>query len=101
MLFENSIAFAKKLDRTDPLKSFRKKFYYPKINNKPCIYLTGNSLGLQPVTTKKYLDEELKDWAALGVEGHIHSRRPWLYYHKFFKKSLSKIVGAKPIEVTA
>jgi kynureninase len=101
MTFENSIAFAKKLDRTDPLKSFRKKFFRPKINHKPCIYFTGNSLGLQPVTTQKYLNEELKDWAALGVEGHIHSRRPWLYYHKFFKKSLSKIVGAKPIEVTA
>jgi kynureninase len=99
--FENSLAFAKKLDKSDSLKSYRKQFHIPKINGKTAIYFTGNSLGLQPITTQKYLAEELQDWAKLGVEGHLDSRRPWLYYHKFFKKSLSKLVGAKPIEVTA
>jgi kynureninase len=99
--FENSLAFSKKLDKSDPLKSYRKQFHIPKINGKTAIYFTGNSLGLQPIATQKYLTEELQDWAKLGVEGHLNSRRPWLYYHKFFKKSLAKLVGAKPIEVTA
>lgn len=99
--YENSLAFAKRLDKADSLKSYRKKFHIPKVNGKPAIYLTGNSLGLQPITTKKYLTEELQDWAALGVEGHLDSKRPWLYYHKFFKKSLAKLVGAKPGEVIA
>jgi kynureninase len=99
--FENSLAFAKKSDKDDPLKSYRKKFHIPKVNGKPAIYFTGNSLGLQPITTKNYLAEELTDWALMGVEGHLDSRRPWLYYHKFFKKSLAKLVGAKPDEVTA
>jgi kynureninase len=94
--FENSLAFAKKLDKVDPLKSHRQQF-----NGKPAIYFTGNSLGLQPITAKKFIQEELKDWAELGVEGHIHSRRPWLYYHTFAKKALGKMVGAKPGEVTA
>ncbi|MCK6616461.1 MAG: kynureninase [Cyclobacteriaceae bacterium] len=101
MKFENSLAFAKKLDRQDPLKTFRKKFLIPKHNGKPVIYFTGNSLGLQPITTKKFINEELQDWATQGVEGHLQSKRPWLYYHKFFKKPLAKLVGAKPIEVTA
>jgi kynureninase len=99
--FENSLAFAKKLDKSDPIKSYRKQFHLPQVKGKTAIYFTGNSLGLQPITTQKYLTEELQDWAKLGVEGHLDSRRPWLYYHKFFKKSLAKLVGAKPVEVTA
>jgi kynureninase len=101
MKFENAPAFAKKLDRDDPLKYFRSKFYIPPVNGKISIYLTGNSLGLQPRSTKKYVNEELRDWAQLGVEGHVYSRRPWLYYHKFTKKVLSQITGAKPSEVVA
>jgi len=101
MKFENSIRFAKKLDSQDPLHAFRTKFHLPKLKGKTAIYLTGNSLGLQPKSTRKIVDEELSDWAKLGVEGHFHSKRPWLHYHKFSKSSLAKIVGAKPVEVVA
>ncbi|HEY0656409.1 MAG TPA: kynureninase [Chryseosolibacter sp.] len=101
MKFEKSLAFAKSLDKKDSLKSFRALFEIPKVNGKASIYLTGNSLGLQPKSTRKFVNEELEDWAKLGVEGHVHSRRPWLYYHKFSKRSLAKIVGAKPSEVVA
>ncbi|HEY0742151.1 MAG TPA: kynureninase [Chryseosolibacter sp.] len=101
MKFEKSLAFARSLDKKDSLKSFRSLFEIPKVNGKTAIYLTGNSLGLQPKSTKRFVKEELDDWASLGVEGHVHARRPWLYYHKFSKKSLAKIVGAKPSEVVA
>ncbi|MBX2967431.1 MAG: kynureninase [Cyclobacteriaceae bacterium] len=101
MHFESTLAFAHKLDKADLLKSFRSLFHIPKVKGKPAIYFTGNSLGLQPKTTKKFITEELRDWAALGVEGHLHSRRPWLYYHKFTKKALAQLVGAKPLEVVA
>jgi kynureninase len=101
MKFENSLAFAKRLDRDDSLKSFRSKFHLPRVNGNTAIYFTGNSLGLQPKLTKQFVNEELEDWAALGVEGHMHSRRPWLYYHKFGKKTLADIVGGKPSEVVA
>ncbi|MBX2964219.1 MAG: kynureninase [Cyclobacteriaceae bacterium] len=101
MKFENSLGFAKKLDKADPLKSFRSQFEIPAIHGKKVIYFTGNSLGLQPKSIRKFVQEELNDWAKLGVEGHVHSRRPWLYYHKFTKKALAKLVGAKPIEVVA
>lgn len=101
MQFENSLAFAKALDKKDPLKKFRNQFSIPKVNGKTSIYFTGNSLGLQPKSTKKFVTEELDDWARLGVEGHLHSRRPWLYYHKFTKKGLAALTGAKPAEVVA
>lgn len=94
---ENSVAYAKKLDKLDPLRSFRKQFLLPKDQ----IYFTGNSLGLQPKNTRSFVDTELKDWATLGVEGHFDAKRPWLYYHKFIKKALSKIVGASINEVVA
>src|SRR5688572_28919778 len=99
MNYQNSLSFARQQDRTDPLKGFRSKFHLPYINGNQAIYFTGNSLGLLPKSTKKYIDEELQDWKTLGVEGHLHSRRPWLYYHKFTKKALAGIVGAKPSEV--
>ncbi len=101
MQFEKSLAFAKKMDRQDPLRSYRSQFLIPKVNGQTSIYFTGNSLGLQPKSTKQFVDEELSDWAKLGVEGHFHAKRPWLYYHKFSKKALAKIVGAKPTEVVA
>lgn len=96
--FENSLSFARKLDRADPLKSFRSKFSLP---GKKWIYFTGNSLGLQPKTAKQSVVKELDDWAKLGVEGHFHAKRPWLYYHRFAKKHLAKLVGANPEEVVA
>jgi kynureninase len=101
MKFENTLKFARSMDRMDPLKSFRNLFHIPRVNNKTSIYFTGNSLGLQPKSAKKFIQEELDDWAALGVEGHVHSRRPWVYYQKFSKKALAELVGAKPVEVVA
>lgn len=101
MNFENSLSFAKKLDKTDPLKSFRKKFHLPKVGGKTALYFTGNSLGLQPKSAKSFVNQELSDWAALGVEGHFHAKHPWLYYHKLSKKTLAGLVGAKPLEVVA
>jgi kynureninase len=99
--FENTLKFARQMDREDPIKNFRKQFHIPKVNGQTSIYLVGNSLGLQPKSVKKYLIEEMDDWANLGVEGHLHARRPWVYYHRFAKKVLARLAGAKPSEVVA
>jgi kynureninase len=101
MKFENSLAFARTLDKKDPLKSFRQQFHFPKVAGIKAIYLTGNSLGLEPKITRSFIDQELNDWARFGVEGHVHAKRPWLYYHKFSKKVLANLVGAKPQEVVS
>lgn len=101
MKYRKSLDFARRLDRTDPLKAFRHLFHIPKINGKTSVYLTGNSLGLLPKSTKTFIDQELNDWAKLGVEGHFHAKRPWLYYHKFSKKALATLTGALTSEVVA
>jgi kynureninase len=101
MKFENSLTFAKKLDRQDPLRKFRNEFHLPKYKGKPSIYFTGNSLGLQPKSVKNYVQTELDDWAQLGVEGHVHATRPWVRYQNFSKRALAKLVGAKTSEVVA
>ena len=99
MNFENTESFAKSMDDSDPLKSFRDLFYMPIMYGKPAIYFTGNSLGLQPKTTQDYVVDELEDWANFGVEGHFHARKPWMPYHEIFPSQLSKIVGCKETEV--
>ncbi len=100
MTYENTKAFAEKMDREDPLRSYRDKFHFPEpINGNPCVYFCGNSLGLQPKTTKKFINDELEDWARLGVEGHLHARKPWLPYHEFLTRQMAALAGAKPEEV--
>ena len=100
--FENTESFASEMDERDALGHFREKFYLPKqANGEDAVYFTGNSLGLQPKTTRKYIEQELKDWEIWGVEGHFHAKNPWMSYHELLTDSLAKIVGAKPFEVAA
>ncbi|WP_166965878.1 kynureninase [Yeosuana marina] len=98
--YQLSLDFAKEQDKNDPLASYRNQFHIPKNNQgNELIYMTGNSLGLQPKQTKAYINQELDDWANLGVEGHTDAKNPWLKYHEYLTDSMAKIVGAKPIEV--
>lgn len=99
MEFQNSENFAKKMDELDPLKSFRDEFIFPTFTEKPIVYFTGNSLGLQPRNAAVYIQDELKDWATYGVEGHFLAKRPWYSYHEQLTQMTAKLVGAKPIEV--
>lgn len=100
MKFENSREFARSMDQVDPLSGYKKKFIFPVVDGKEVIYFTGNSLGLQPKTAKKYVEEVMEDWAKLAVEGHFHADKPWWEYHERFPEKLAKIVGAKPHEIT-
>lgn len=98
--FETTESFAEQLNEQDSLKLFRDKFYIPKQpNGEDVLYFTGNSLGLQPKTTKNHIEQELTDWATMGVEGHFHAKTPWMPYHEFLTGQMAEIVGAKPIEV--
>ena len=100
--FESTEIFAQKLDEQDSLKHFREKFYIPKhTNGEDVFYFTGNSLGLQPKTARKCLEEVLKDWETLAVEGHFEGANPWMTYHEKISAQMAKIVGAKSVEVVA
>ena len=97
----NNIAYIHtELDSTDPLASYRSRFYIPKQKNgEDVIYFAGNSLGLQPKAVREYVEQELKDWETLAVDGHMRAKHPWLAYHEFLTEQTAKIVGAKPNEV--
>lgn len=98
--YQLDLDYALQQDKNDALKSYRNQFHIPKNKNgEELIYMTGNSLGLQPKSTKSYINQELEDWANLGVEGHTEGKTPWLPYHEFLTESMAKVVGAKPIEV--
>lgn len=99
MNFENTIEFARQLDQQNPLKNFRERFHIPQQNGKDKIYFDGNSLGLQPKTTRDYVMQELDKWAKLGGDAHFDTRWPWYSYHELFPRQLSKIIGCLPEEV--
>lgn len=99
MIFENNLAFAQKQDQQDPLHHLRNEFFFPQQNGRPFVYLCGNSLGLQPKTAKKYIDQQLDNWQNLAVEGWFEGDTPWMFYHKELKKLMAPIVGASPQEV--
>jgi kynureninase len=100
MEYQYSADFAKRLDEQDPLQAFRQKFLIPKHNGQDSIYLCGNSLGLQPITTQQYILNQLSNWQNLAVEGWFQGDEPWMQYHKQMLQPLANIVGARTEEVT-
>ncbi len=100
MTFQNTLEFARQLDSEDALASYRNEFHFPQVNGKDVIYFTGNSLGLQPKRTKRFVDEVMDDWKNLAVEGHFYAEKPWWDYHERLAEGLSKVVGAKPEEIS-
>ncbi|RYY57358.1 MAG: kynureninase [Chitinophagaceae bacterium] len=99
MEFNSSVEFARQLDSDDPLKETRSKFIIPEVDGRQQVYLLGNSLGLQPVSAKSYLDKILADWSSLGVESFFHAKEPWMDYHDQLTGPLTKIVGAHADEI--
>lgn len=94
--------FAERQDAADSLAPLRAQFFIPqRAQGGDSIYLCGHSLGLQPRGVARVLDEELKHWAELAVEGHFASSRPWLPYHEQLTGSLARLAGAQPLEVVA
>lgn len=98
-------------DKHDKLRHLRQNFLVPKIADLPltdlslvdgseeCVYLSGNSLGLQPKNARKYLEEELDNWAKIGVHAHTVGVRPWAWAENNIEDFMANIVGAKTEEV--
>src|SRR5438094_6289761 len=92
--------FAQQLDAKDPLHSFRDRFHLPLGNNgEPLIYFAGNSLGLMPKSAKQVVEQELEDWAKLGVDAHLKGKTPWYSYHETLREPTARLISAKPVEV--
>ncbi|KAJ1842858.1 Kynureninase (L-kynurenine hydrolase), partial [Coemansia sp. RSA 2708] len=67
----DSQQFAQAMDARDPLAHLRSEFVMPTVsqvtgeagNDKACVYMCGNSLGLQPKRARRMVCEELDEWA--------------------------------------
>ncbi|WP_121355363.1 kynureninase [Flavisolibacter nicotianae] len=101
MDFQNNQAFARQLDKEDPLRQFRSQFIIPRHKDRDAIYFLGNSLGLQPKQTAGAIREVLDQWSRFGVEGFFMGEKPWLEFHRQLTPSLSTMVGAQSHEVVA
>src|SRR5438552_11567723 len=100
MQFSDNEVFAKQLDAQDSLHVSREKFHLPaNRSGEPLIYFAGNSLGLMPKAAKQIVDQELEDWAKLGVDAHLKAKTPWYSYHETLRGPAARLVGAQPIEV--
>lgn len=90
-IFENNIAFAKKLDQQDELHKYREAFYLQPGE----IYMDGNSLGLASKAAVKELEAMIERWKKEGV-------RAWndLYlYGEKLGEMMAPLINALPEEV--
>ncbi len=102
MTFEATVDFARRADQADPLREFRSRFAMPcEASGAELIYLAGHSLGLLPLAARTLVNEELDDWAKLGVLGHEAAHRPWIPYHENLTAGLAHLTGARASEVIA
>ncbi len=98
--FDPGEAFALCLDADDPLRHFRSQFLLPPgPGGLPQVYLCGHSLGPQAVGARELVEQELTDWARLGVEAHFNGATPWYTYHETLRDPGARLVGARPDEV--
>ncbi len=97
---EASPAFARALDRADPLAAFRGRFDLPVGPDGDTVaYLVGNSLGPVPAGTRDALSRETERWARFGVDGWFEKPEPWYEADERFLPALGSLVGASPSEV--
>ncbi|KAI9826114.1 MAG: Kynureninase (L-kynurenine hydrolase) [Thelocarpon impressellum] len=111
------------LDAEDPLRQLREEFIIPskkalessklppvseslrtESSSDPCIYLCGNSLGLQPRVLLHNVQIHLDTWATKGVYGHFTQlddspQPPFLHVDAVAAEQMSHVVGALPGEV--
>jgi kynureninase len=100
MTFCSDENFALQLDAEDSLRQFRKKFHLPLgADGTSLIYFAGNSLGLMPKSARQIVEQELDDWAKLGVDAHLDAKTPWYSYYETLREPTAHLVGAQPNEV--
>ncbi|KAF4550904.1 Kynureninase-like protein 1 [Elsinoe fawcettii] len=114
--------YATEIDAKDTLRQFRQQYIIPtrgqlKRRNleavdepikdadiKPCTYLCGNSLGLQPKLVSQYTAAYHQTWATKGVYGHFTEiedspLRPWFDVDDDVAEDMGSIIGARKDEI--
>ncbi len=102
MQYEDSRDFARALDDEDALAPFRERFNFPRQRDgRSPVYFCGNSLGLQPELAAEYVRDELANWKDFAVDGHFHSDRPWMTYHRLAADGFAELTGSTAAQVVA
>lgn len=111
--------YAEVLDANDRLGQLRSEFLIPtkadlkrptlsaptsEPSSEPCIYLCGNSLGVQPRRTRERISSSLTAWATKGVTGHFRGHQdstvpPFVDIDDSAARLMASIVGAQAGEV--
>jgi kynureninase len=86
---------ARRLDRADPLRRFRRRFYA----RPGTVYLDGNSLGLLSRDSAASLRKVVKSWETLGIRGWLEADPPWFTLAERLGARCAALVGAEPDEV--
>src|SRR5438477_10603322 len=53
-----------------------------------------------PKAARQIADQELDDWAKLGVGAHPEAKTRWYTYHEPLREPTARMVVAKPVEVS-
>jgi kynureninase len=90
----SSLDYARQLDRQDPLKGMRSRFFFAE---EELIYLDGNSLGRMPQKSQRRAQELISyQWG----EGLVRSwGEHWMDLPRSIGKKIAGVIGAKPHEV--
>lgn len=86
---------ARRLDREDPLRRFRRRFMAPR----GTIYLDGNSLGLLSRDAEASLEKAVDSWKRLAVRGWLEADPPWFHLAERLGARCAPLVGAAADEV--
>jgi kynureninase len=90
------------LDAADPLRAWRDRFVLPQgQDGRELVYLCGHSLGAQPTLAADCVEEIMREWRTLGVDGHFSGPDPWIRYRERLAPGLASLVGADSSEVVA
>ncbi|PWT84418.1 MAG: kynureninase [Proteobacteria bacterium] len=99
-MFQPDEEYARHLDAADPLTRFRDAFHLPRrADGTPALYFCTHSLGLLPKAAQSFVDQEIRRWADLGVDGHFQGDPPWYIYQESMRPVLAGLIGARPSEV--
>ena len=90
-----SFELAQRLDDSDSLGKFRKRFYSPEGR----IYLDGNSLGLLSRDAERTLLSVLEQWKTGGIAGWLDGDSPWFTMAEALAERVAKLIGAAGDEV--
>lgn len=93
--FESDVEFAKTLDKKDPLRSFRNRFY----TKNGTLYMCGNSLGLASKDSEEMLLKCLRTWKEEGIKIWQYDNNRYLTYPSLLAAQMAPYIGVDSDEV--